>query len=209
MSTTKLLIDQVTHERQDRVLLNAVHIGLQAGQALQIRGANGSGKSTLLRILAGYMRPQAGRILWQDVCIHTALSTYQNRLHYIGHVNGLKPALTVTENCHLYLKLADAPLTPLAPVLAMLCLTRYSDTPVKELSAGLARRAALAKLLLQTKPLWILDEPLTSLDTEGQAVFHDILQKHIQQNGMAILATHHTIEINALQSLTLGETHAA
>ena len=194
---TKFSIDDLAFERNNRFLFSNINCSLQAGELLQIRGANGSGKSTLLRILAGYIEPQTGKILWQGQSITEQRDTYQQQLHYVGHQNGVKPNLTVYENLQLNCALIGIPAAPAHLYKIIERIGLINATQTSQLSAGQTRRLALARLLLQPAPLWILDEPTTALDSQAQEFLLTILNEHLKNNGIAIVATHQDLSLTA------------
>lgn len=181
--------------RQGRAVFAPISFQIQPGEMLFIRGANGSGKSSLLRLLCGILTPAQGDILWQGHSIFHDLSTYVSQLHYLGHSNGLKLGLSVLENLQLATALhakkdsvSDAHTKE--KWLAEFDLAEVSHSLVQYLSAGQKRRLALLKYFLLPKPLWILDEPLTSLDLKTKNLFLQQSQKHLQTGGMMIMSTH-------------------
>lgn len=185
-------------------LFSNVSFELIAGQGLVIEGPNGCGKSTLLRLLSGLLSPVQGDVTWQQQSIYSTQCIYAEALHYIGHQNGIKLGLTVSENLQLAAHLSLAkPALPLQQVLKELQLTSYANTFASQLSAGQKRRIALGRLLYFPKCLWILDEPLTALDTETQTLFLSWLQQHLAQGGIAILSSHHSINLSNLKTLRL------
>lgn len=205
----KLTALSLSYTQQNKTLFSNLNFELSAGELLLIEGENGSGKSTLLRILSGLTLPHTGQILWCDVAIEKNRAQYQASLNYASHGNGLKLSLTVLENLELACYLQKPILATRAiphsylnykfdNALKQLQLNDYQNTPVKELSAGLKRRVMLAKLFLIEQKIWILDEPLTSLDQQTQTIFFDILQKHLNNNGMAIISSHHVLDFNNL-----------
>lgn len=208
--TTAFQASLVSFERNDVALLQNINCALTPGQVLQIRGANGSGKSTLLRILAGYLEPQTGLVQWQQECIYTQAQDYQQQVHYLGHLSGIKQNLRVKENLELHLRLYGHNTTvSLEAAITRMGLHSLSESYAKQLSAGQLRRLALTRLILSHRDLWILDEPLTALDHDGQTLFHDLLQEHMTRGGMAIIATHHDLQLaSVIQTLDLGSTHA-
>jgi heme exporter protein A len=198
----RLQVSNLSCLRQDKPLFTGLHFALQPGEALLVEGANGSGKSSLLRLLAGLATPNNGDILWRDQPIQQLRADYWHELHYLGHLNGLKLGLTVSENLHLTAQLCTHhPIfeKELSIILARLQLTPCLQQLAKHLSAGQKRRVALAKIMLIAKPLWLLDEPLTALDADTQSVFLSCLEQHLQQGGMAVISSHH--------SFTLKTTH--
>lgn len=202
-----LTITNLAFERNFRCLLNNINFTLTPGELMQIRGTNGSGKSTLLRILAGFIEPTRGTIQWQDKNVALDRDHYQQQIHYVGHQNGIKPYLTVRENLQLNYALANHPknVEQLEYVLQQFGLQHLTQTQALHLSAGQARRIALARLLLHTTPLWILDEPTTALDEATQIFLTTLLQQHLSAGGIAIVATHHDLpQIQPHQLLQLG-----
>lgn len=194
----QLIIDNLAFERNYQFLFSQINCVLNSGEILQVCGANGSGKSTLLRMLAGFIEPHTGTVLWQEKSIFRHRDTYQQYLHYVGHLNGTKPNLTVHENLQLNAALTNNKINSLhlKTTLQKMGLTHAIHTQAQYLSAGQLRRLSLARLLLNPTPLWILDEPMTTLDTEGQELLCDLLKQHLTNNGMAILATHQNLLLN-------------
>lgn len=166
-----------------------------AGEVLCLRGPNGSGKTTLLRCLAGLTRPDAGDIRWLGRPIAEAESGFREALAFLGHLPALKDDLTAEENLDFALRLrgvrADAGSRRAA--LDRVGLGRRLRLPARRLSAGQRRRVGLARLCLDPARLWLLDEPLTALDDEGQQLFHALLGQHLQSGGVCVAATHHAL----------------
>jgi heme exporter protein A len=198
-------------ERNNELLFSDLHCTLQSGELLQIRGANGSGKSTLLRMLAGFIEPEVGTITWQKKSIFAQRESYQQQLHYLGHQNALKPALTAIENLQFSSALLQqsVELDDIQDTLEKMQLQNLQHTQAQYFSAGQLRRLSLARLLLQPKHLWILDEPTTALDQAGQELLTQLLDQHLTCGGLAIVATHQTLSITQpVKTMTLGVTHA-
>lgn len=204
-----LSIQHLAFERNNTLLFSEIHCELYQGDILEIRGANGCGKSTLLRMIAGYIRPETGMILWKGNPIFHLLENDTQQLCYLGHQNGVKPLLTVYENLKLACSLFGIKMQrdSLKKIMQTMKLEHVEKTQVMHLSAGQKRRLALSRLLLSQAPLWILDEPTTALDSDGQDLFDDLLKKHVQQGGIAIIATHSDLKINStIKTLQLSKT---
>lgn len=207
-SRLQLCIEDITFERNYQPLFSGINAQVNAGEILQIHGANGAGKSTLLRMLAGYVEPGSGNILWQGQSIYRRRHGYQQQLHYLGHLNGLKSHLSIRENLELSLALAAVKCTAelIQQTVARLQLDHVATQPVWQLSAGQRRRAALARLLLISCPLWILDEPTTALDVAGQRLLITLLNQHSENGGIAILAAHQQLALHTPPKvIALGE----
>ncbi|GGU65441.1 cytochrome c biogenesis ATP-binding export protein CcmA [Pseudomonas laurentiana] len=195
-------------ERDWRMLFEHLDLQLAAGDMLQISGPNGSGKTSLLRLLAGLMRPTSGEILVQGKPLAEQRGELARLLLWIGHAAGIKDLLTPEENlswlCALH---RPAGREAIWQALETVGLRGFEDVPCHTLSAGQQRRVALARLYLDSPPLWILDEPFTALDKQGVAQLEAHLARHCETGGMVILTTHHTLERkpSGYRELNLGQ----
>ena len=182
-------------ERDWRMLFEHLELQVTAGDMLQISGPNGSGKTSLLRLLAGLMQPTQGEILLNGKPLAEQGTELARSLVWIGHAAGIKDLLTPEENltwlCALH---RPASREAIWQALDAVGLRGFEDVPCHTLSAGQQRRVALARLYLDSPPLWILDEPFTALDKQGVAQLEAHLAGHCEQGGMVVLTTHHTLE---------------
>ncbi|HVY21440.1 MAG TPA: heme ABC exporter ATP-binding protein CcmA [Bauldia sp.] len=190
----RLTASDLTAVRGGRMVFAGVSFALGAGQALAVTGANGSGKSTLLRLVAGLLKPAAGNITIDPAREDSAL-------HYLGHLDGLKTALTVRQNLQFWRTLWNGGAVETA--FARFGLEALADLHVGALSAGQKRRVTLARLLIAPRPLWLLDEPATALDTAAEAMLGTVVAEHLASGGMAIVATHRPLPFPAAM-LALG-----
>lgn len=193
----RLAATDLTLERGTRLIFSHLSFSLESGEALAVTGANGAGKSSLLRALAGLLRPVSGRI---ELLPQSDMPRAE-AIHYLGHVDALKGVLTLTENLVFWsamLATASGPMT-IEEVLGRFGLKAVADLPAAYLSAGQRRRAALARLLLAPRPIWLLDEPLTALDLASQALLRGVMQEHLAGGGLIIAATHAALGLAARQ----------
>ncbi|MEE1920436.1 cytochrome c biogenesis heme-transporting ATPase CcmA [Pseudomonas sp. 148P] len=181
-------------ERDWRMLFEHLELRVCPGDMLQISGPNGSGKTSLLRLLAGLMQPTNGEILLDGKPLREQGSELARSLVWIGHAAGIKDLLTPEENL-TWLCALHRPATREAiwQALEAVGLRGFEDVACHTLSAGQQRRVALARLYLDSPPLWILDEPFTALDKQGVAQLEAHLAQHCEQGGMVVLTTHHTL----------------
>ena len=189
----KLEAYQLSCVRDDRVLFSELDFTLSSGHVLLIEGANGAGKTSLLRILTGFRRAESGNLFWNEELIENSVHFYQDTA-YIGHNNGLKVALTAQENLR-YAQALSSTMLNIDEAMAQVGLDGYQDTLVRLLSAGQQRRLALARLLCTHKPLWILDEPFTSLDRASIKLFEQFIETHVNQGGLVIMTSHHETQL--------------
>jgi heme exporter protein A len=192
----RLTADGLGAIRGGRLVLDGVSFALAGGEALAVTGANGSGKSTLLRLLAGLLKPAAGTIAIDPASEDSAI-------HYLGHLDGLKTALTARQNLAFWQTLWRG--GPIEPALVRLGIEALADLHAGVLSAGQKRRVALARLLVAKRPIWLLDEPTTALDAAAEETLTAVVREHLAGGGMAVVATHRPLPY-ATQSLALGAT---
>ncbi len=184
--------------RGDRHVLRGLSLSVAAGECLLVTGPNGTGKTSLLRTLSGLMYPEEGRIDWRGKSIRDDLHGYHSELAYIGHEPPLKSDLTAVENVGYWVGLRRRLLQKdVQSALERVGGAHWSDRPVRTLSAGQKRRVALAGLILMAAPLWLLDEPTTNLDTQGQQLVSRLIADHLAGGGVAVAAIHHDLGIAA------------
>lgn len=200
----KFLASDITCFRGGRLVLEGVSFELEQGIANVLRGPNGSGKSTLLRVVAGLVDYQEGKLGWLDDPgpdgqvreIDEDETHLASLFHYVGHLDAIKPNLTVRENLTFWARLYGVP-GDVDPALGTLGLGGLADVPGAFLSAGQKKRLSLAKLMLGTRPLWVLDEPSVSLDVEGVALVASLMKAHCERGGMLLVTTHVDIGLTA------------
>ncbi|MEM7505893.1 MAG: heme ABC exporter ATP-binding protein CcmA [Pseudomonadota bacterium] len=199
----ELVIDNLACRRSGREVLRGVSFRLATGQAAALRGPNGVGKSTLLRVLAGLVPMTGGSVRLGEISLRKDQSAFQERLAYAGHLDAVKPALSVRENLALWSRIHDADAGKADGALAHFGLAAIASRSAGECSAGQKRRLGLARLAVLDKPLWLLDEPTVSLDTAAVALLAELVRAHLSAGGMALIATHADLGLGELPTLTL------
>jgi len=181
--------------RGGRSVFAGIEFSLNAGDVLALRGPNGSGKSTLIRLMAGFLSPVMGDIRWEGNDIGGSLADHRARLHYVGHADGIKNLLTVRENLAFNVTLNGGTSDALNQALEIFDLGSLVDTPGRFLSSGQRRRLSLARLAAGHRPLWLLDEPGVGLDAANRNRLETAIDRHREDGGMAIIATHGDVEV--------------
>jgi heme exporter protein A len=171
------------------VALHAVDLELEPG-VVGLFGPNGAGKSTLLRVLAGLLAPTRGAVAWRGRVVAASDEAFRRAVGYAGHLSGLYGRLTVRENLELFATLHGASRTRVDAVVEGAGLTADAGKVVETLSAGLARRAAVARALLHEPELLLLDEPYAGLDDEGAAKVTEAVMAWRAPGRLAVIATH-------------------
>jgi len=185
----RLVVSAVSCVRGDANLFQGVSLRLGAGEGLQITGRNGCGKTSLLRLLCGLSRPESGQISWDGRDIAEHRIEYLRDMAFVGHAHGVKADLTVLENLAVASGLAGGGDSP-ESALARLGLLALAEEPARILSAGQHRRLALARLLVGSAALWILDEPFNALDRAGVAEVEGLIGEHLRAGGLALFTSH-------------------
>lgn len=199
----------LTCVKGERTLFRELTFTVPKGGFLSLTGENGAGKSTLLRLLSGLSSPDNGRICWDGRDITELKEEYVAKLSYVGHRNALKDDLTPIENLRTTSSTLGQALTFKAAQTALdsVGLNRnFHLFPTKVLSEGQRRRVALARLWFCTRPLWLLDEPFTALDSYATATLRERLNAHIREGGIVVMSTHQELNIDAVsvRQLRLG-----
>ncbi len=192
--------------RGERIVFERLDFALSAGGALVLTGKNGSGKSSLLRLMAGLTTPISGALAWDGADVADNPAAHRARLHFIGHADALKPVLTVAESIAFWAGMhGEGAGGAVEAALDRFGLVALAATPCRLLSAGQRRRVALARLVASPAPLWLLDEPLTGLDSDAVADVLDAIAAHRAGGGRAVLSTHAPIDLPGSTGLSLAD----
>jgi heme exporter protein A len=193
--------------RGERHLLRGTSFVLNRGELLQVVGPNGVGKTSLLRCVSGLLPTESGEIMWCGRQLQECRDDYHQSLAYLAHVNALKPDLTALENLQYSVALRrPVAQQELRDTFARLRIDQCADLPARSLSAGQKRRVSIGRILLTRAVLWILDEPITNLDSAGIALFEECMADHLGQGGMILTAAHQLL-LQGRQGVRTLELH--
>ena len=189
--------ESLTCIRGERIVFSNLSFSINEGEILYLKGPNGSGKSTLLRLMAGLLRPSIGSLTWEGLDISEDEVLFKNLIHYVGHQDAIKTALTVEENLSFWVNINSGThkKNNVREVLDRFSLEKFAKLPAKFLSAGQRKRLNLARICASWAPLWLLDEPSNSLDSESLNTLNTAMSDHQAKGGMIAIATHDTIDL--------------
>ena len=199
-----LILDGLACRRSGRTVFSGLSFTLPGGTAALLRGPNGSGKSSLLRVIAGLLPPAAGDVRLGDISLARDAGAMQEKVAFAGHLDAVKPALTVAENLALWAGVFGARRGLAAAALERFGLSEMAGRPAGQCSAGQRRRLGLARLVVIDRPLWLLDEPTVSLDSGSTALVAELVREHAGRGGMALIATHIDLGLGAVPVLDMA-----
>ncbi|MGZ5843086.1 MAG: heme ABC exporter ATP-binding protein CcmA [Xanthobacteraceae bacterium] len=191
--------------RGGRDVFAGVSFSVASGESLTIRGRNGAGKSSLLRMMAGLVRVAGGQLSLEGGDPELTLG---EQAHYLGHLDALKLSLSVEENLRFWSAFLGAAASDLSEPLRAVGLDTLSELPAAYLSAGQRRRLSIARLLTVKRPLWLLDEPTSTLDAAAQVRLGEIMQVHLAGGGIILAATHGPLQLDGARELNLDGVSA-
>ncbi len=199
--SNRLVARDLACHRGGRVVFSALSFVAEAGVALIVTGPNGAGKSSLLRLVAGLLDKADGLLTFEGGVVDVSLA---EQAHYIGHLDALKPAMSVRETLAFWSDFLGGTDADVARACEVFDLNGLVDLPVAYLSAGQKRRLSLARLLIASRPLWLLDEPGVALDAASLARLAAAIDAHLGAGGLVVAATHQHLGISSSVTLDLA-----
>lgn len=196
-------VSNLSCSKGNKRLFSGVSFTLQPGQWLHLEGDNGVGKTSLLRLACGLSALEDGEITWNHQAVSKDPQTFRANLAYLGHQLALKDDLSPLENLQTDAAIVGRQLTAsdAKQALAQMGLRGRENLPVRVLSQGQKRRTALARLLVSSAKLWVLDEPFVALDTMAQNALSEVINAHLTKQGMVLLTSHQAVSLGG-QGLT-------
>ncbi|XP_031504697.2 ABC transporter I family member 1 isoform X1 [Nymphaea colorata] len=201
----RVALHNVSCMRNAQVVLRDINVSVHDGGALVLTGSNGAGKSTFLRMLAGFSRPSAGRILWDghDVTSAGVAAQWRLQLNWLSLKDAIKEDLTVLDNVQWFEVLEKKDGLRSLPALEFMGLGRLVHEKARILSMGQRKRLQLARMLAIDRPIWLMDEPSVALDYDGVKLLEAMIADHRKKGGIVFVATHLPIEMEDAMNLRL------
>jgi heme exporter protein A len=193
-------------QRGGRTIFRDLSFKLAPGEALLVSGPNGAGKTSLLRQIAGLLPLAGGELRLAGAGSDDARPEL---CHYVGHLNAVKPSLSVGENLRFWSEFLGGDGVEIGTALAAFGLAPLAGLPAGLLSAGQKRRLALARILAAPRPLWLLDEPQTALDASSLTHLDSAIKDHLTSGGIAIVASHTPLKTKFSRKIALGKERVA
>lgn len=178
--------------RGDRLLFSGLDLTLDAGGAALVTGPNGAGKTSLLRLIAGLLRPQAGRV------------EMDGRLAFGAIEPALDRELSLERALLYWARIDGGGVAEVEAALAAMGMNALAEVPVRMLSTGQLKRAGLARVIASSADIWLLDEPANGLDTEARARLETAIDDHRAQGGIAVVATHQPLALTNVVEIPIG-----
>ena len=192
--------------RGGREVFAGLGFDVAAGEVLAVTGRNGAGKSSLLRLLAGFIRPASGRLRLDGGDPELSVA---EQAHYLGHQDAVKPSLSVAENLRFWVAFLGGGAAKVEDILELVGLGDIAALPAAYLSAGQRRRLSIARLVAVKRPIWLLDEPASTLDAAGSDRLTSFMQSHLGDGGLIVAATHGALGLSSVQELSLDRSARA
>lgn len=189
MQEASIAVRDLACRRGDRILFRDLSLTVNAGEALQVAGSNGIGKSSLLRIVAGLAPAFAGHIETRGL------------IGLVDERPALDPHLPLGKALGFWQRIDGAADNEMA----RLGLAGLLDVPVRYLSTGQKKRAALARLIGQRAPVWLLDEPLNGLDGHAVELTEQLAAEHCAGGGVTLIASHQPFSLPGMRRLALAD----
>lgn len=193
--------EQLTCVRGGREVFSGLNFGVSGGEALVVTGRNGAGKSSLLRMIAGLVAIAGGTLTLSG---GDGEATPGEQAHYLGHLDAVKPSLSVSENLRFWTAYLGGDPANILDALDAVGLEPLAGLPAAYLSAGQRRRLSIARLVATKRPLWLLDEPTSALDQPSQEKLTQLMRGHLAGGGVIVAAAHGPIGLENPREMRLG-----
>ncbi len=200
-----LIVQNLSLYRSDVKIFEDVNFTLSSNKLLILKGNNGSGKTSLLKTILFLLEPSSGSIYWKGKNIQKSIYDFYNNLTFIGDKTSSIRQLTVEENIKIWKKifLSNVSYEEINSILEVLKLHSLTNQKVRTLSLGQVKKLELLRLIIENKKYWILDEPLSNLDSETIDIIAQSFEDHCKNNGSILFSTHQDIRFSLSEEINL------
>ncbi len=200
-----ILVKDLSIERSNKKIFENINLAVGSGKIILLKGKNGSGKTTLLKAMLNLIEPSAGAIYWKGKLLKKNLYNFFNNVTYIADKTSSLGKLSVQENINIWKRifLSNISDSQIENILSTLKLDTYLFQKVNSLSFGEIKKLEFLRLILENKKIWILDEPLSNLDSESIEVLGQTFEDHRSKEGSIIFSSHQKSEINVSEEILL------
>lgn len=188
-------IQGLTKSYGDRLVLKGLELQVKAGEFLTVFGPNGAGKTTLIKVLATLSKPLGGKVWMAGLDIRESAAEVRRQIGVVSHQTFLYGELTAYENLKFYGRMYDVPSLEqrIHEVIAMVGLASRLHHPVRTLSRGMQQRVSIARAVLHSPSIMLLDEPETGLDQHASAMLGEVLGT-LNGGARTVVMTTHSLE---------------
>ncbi len=200
-----LLIQNLALHRSKKIIFENVNISLSTGKIIILKGKNGSGKTSLIKTILNLFEPSAGSIYWKGKPLDKNLYNFYSNLTYIADKTSSIKQISVYENIKIWKKmfLSNVNLNQIDNILSILNLDNFAHAKVNSLSLGEIKKLELLRLIIENKKIWILDEPLTNLDSNSIEIISQTFADHSKNNGCILFSSHQDANLRASEEINL------
>ena len=200
-----ILVKDLSIQRSDKKIFENINLSLSPGKIILLKGKNGSGKTTLLKAIINIIEPTSGAIFWKGKILNKNLYDFYKNVTFISDRTSSLNKLTVQENINIWKKFFISKITKfqIENILKTLKLEVYLNQKVNSLSFGETKKLEFLRLIIEGKKIWILDEPLSSLDDESIDIIGQTFQDHRSKDGSIIFSSHQNTDIGISEEIRL------
>ena len=200
-----IIVKDLSVERLDKKIFENINLSLASGCISILKGKNGSGKTTLLKTILNIIEPSTGSIYWKGKLLKKNLYDFYNHVTYIADKTSSLTKLTVKDNINIWNKIFLSKInnSQIETALKTLKLENYLNHKVGTLSFGETKKLEFLRLIIENKKVWILDEPLSSLDEDSVELIKQTFEDHVTKEGSIIFSSHQNPGIYVSEEINL------
>ena len=200
-----IIVKDLSVERLDKKIFENINLSLTSGNITILKGKNGSGKTTLLKTILNIIEPSVGSIYWKGKLLKKNLYDFYSHITYIADKTSSLTKLTVKDNINIWSKifLSNINNSQIETALKTLKLENYLNHKVGTLSLGETKKLEFLRLIIENKKIWILDEPLSSLNEDTVELIKQTFEDHVTKEGSIIFSSHQNPGIYVSEEINL------